>query len=257
MLEARQGVDGDEAEDRAVVLGDDRPGSAATRTARGASTMSLGPAGIALVGEERGDRVGVVGRGRAKGDGGAVGGVVGHAVMVPGRTIDAGTVQRPSRRLAARAAAPARTARPPRSEAPATRPGPATQPPGHDRTLAEPGERRGEPALGRRLEEHRAATSPAASRRDRQRAPRSASSGASTNGAGRSPSAGRARARRVELDRRPADRDDRASRRGTRAGASGRAPRTAAIAVRGRRGRHPTSSRSGAGSPSDLEPGAP
>ena len=45
LLEARQGVEGDEAEDRALVVRDDRPGSAARRTAQRRSTMSDGPDG--------------------------------------------------------------------------------------------------------------------------------------------------------------------------------------------------------------------
>ena len=45
VLEARQRVDGDEAEDRAVVLGDDDPRMRASAKRSSRSTMSLGPAG--------------------------------------------------------------------------------------------------------------------------------------------------------------------------------------------------------------------
>ena len=61
VLEPWQGMDGDEAEHRAVVLGDDHP-----RVRRREPLQALddvaGSGGIALVGEQLGDRVGVVGR---------------------------------------------------------------------------------------------------------------------------------------------------------------------------------------------------
>ena len=230
------------------MLGDDDPG-----VGRGEALEPLDdvarPGRIALVGEQRGDRVGVVGRGGAKGDGGAVGGTFGHVGDGTRSGSARGTGCGPSAGPTG-AGAPARTARRRaraagrahrrRPQAPATairrsRPG---RPDDH-RPLAVARQRRGEPPSVDGSSEHER-RQPGRAGGDATPARRAtASCGAAPRA---TPSS---RLGTLELDRRPADRGQAGACRRARQ----RLPRwrrsTAAAMPSVGRAAHPSSSRSG------------
>ena len=164
------------------------------------------PGGIALVGEQRGDRLGVGRLGEAKDDRG----LVGHASMVPGAARDEEPARAADRGVASARVAPARTARRQAAAGVDRRRRRRRANQTADRALAVAGERRGEPALGGGFEDGQRQPGPAgpsrddpAARPERDRVRRRARTRRRAE-----PEVGRQlRGGAIELDGRPADGD--------------------------------------------------